>query len=112
MLIDKYKALTNQASPVIPKAVKDYYISLSKFTWDCVARTIPMILSTDEQRFNGEIHESLDGGGDSDSESGDDSNKGKLVSYMYPVLFTSTNWPREIALKAKVKIIESQDTVV
>ena len=102
MLIDEYKTLTNQAPDGIPKAVEDYYTSLSKFTWDCVARNIPMILSTDETKFDGAVHETGDGDGEADDE-------GKDVSYVYPVLLASNSYPREIALKGKVKV--SKDTI-
>ena len=102
MLIDEYKTLTNQAPDGIPKAVEDYYTSLAKFTWDCVARNIPMILSTDETKFDGAVHETGDGDGEADDE-------GKDVSYVYPVLLASNSYPREIALKGKVKI--SKDTI-
>ena len=99
MLIDEYKTLTNQAPDGIPKAVEDYYTSLAKFTWDCVARNIPMILSTDETKFDGAVHETGDGDGEDDDE-------GKDVSYVYPVLLTSNSYPREIALKGKVKVLK------
>ena len=109
MLIDKYKALTNQApDDKIPQAVDDYYSSLAKFTWDCVARPIPMILNKDAVKFDGDIHETKDG---DDGEDGDDSIKGKYISYIYPVLFTSNSWPREIAMKGKVNVLDSHDVV-
>lgn len=100
VLIDKYKGLTNQAPDGIPKAVEDYYSAIAKFAWDCVARTIPMIMSTDETVFDGEMHET----GDGDTEDDDEYHKGKDITYVYPVLLTSNSWPREIALKGKVKI--------
>ena len=68
---------------------------LAKFTWDCIARTIPMIMSTDESKFNEEVHELKD--------DDDDDDKEKHISYMYPILFTSNRWPREVAIKGKVK---------
>ena len=103
MLIDEYKTLTNQAPDGIPKAVEDYYTSLAKFTWDCVARNIPMILSTDETKFDGAVHETGDGDGEDDDE-------GKDVSYVYPVLLTSNSYPREIALKGKVKVLKDTNS--
>ena len=102
VLIDKYKALTSQAPAGIPKAVDDYYSSVAKFAWDCVARTIPMIMSTDEAKFDGEMHET----GDGDTEDDNEYFKGKDITYVYPVLLTSNSWPREIALKGKVKIMK------
>ena len=100
-------ALTNQAPDGIPQPIKDYYSELAKFTWDCVARTIPMIMSTEVGKFDGDIHETKDG----DDEDDDDSNKGKFVSYIYPVLFTSNGWPREVAMKGKVNVSASDDIV-
>ena len=105
MLIDKYKDLTSQASAGIPKAVQDYYSLIAKFAWDCVARTIPMILSTDVTVFDGEMHET----GDGDTEDDNRKYKGKDVTYVYPVLLTSNSWPREVALKGKVKV--SKDSI-
>ena len=69
---------------------------LAKFTWDCVARTIPMVMSTDEIKFDKEIHELKDD--DDDNYNGE-----KHISYVYPILFTSNRWPREVAIKGKVK---------
>ena len=109
MLIDKYRALTKQApDDKIPQPVDDYYSSLAKFTWDCVARPIPMILNTDALKFDGDIHETKDAYGDDD----DDSIKGKYISYIYPVLFSSNSWPREIVMKGKVNVLESQESMV
>ena len=109
MLIDKYKALTNQApDDKIPQAIDEYYSSLAKFTWDCVARPIPMILNTDAQKFDDDIHETKDG---DDDEYGD-SIKGKYISYIYPVLFTSNSWPREIAMKGKVNVLDSYESII
>ena len=73
---------------------------LAKFTWDCVARTIPMIMSTDEAKFNKEIHELKDYDEDDDD---NDGVKEKHISYVYPILFTSNRWPREVVIKGKVK---------
>ena len=100
MLIDRYKTLTNQASAGIPKAVDEYYSSVAKFAWDCVARAIPIILSTDVTVFDNEMHDT----GDGDTEDDNEIYKGKDVTYVYPVLLTSNSWPREIALKGKVKV--------
>ena len=59
-----------------------------------------MIMSTDETKFNKEIHELKDC--DEDDGDGDD-DKEKHISYVYPILFTSNSWPREVAIKGKVK---------
>ena len=101
ILIENYKALTEQAPKGIPKGIEEYYTTLSKFSWDCVARPIPMIMSTDNTKFDKELHETKEG---SDSDGDDDDNKRKDVTYIYPVLFTSNSWPREVALKGRVKI--------
>ena len=58
-------------------------------------------MSTDYTKFDKEIHETREAADDDD----DDDNEGKDVSYIYPVLLTSRNWPREVALKGKVKIL-------
>ena len=65
-----------------------------------------MILSTDETVFDGEMHET----GDGDTEDDNEIYKGKSVTYVYPVLLTSNSWPREIALKGKVKV--SRDSTI
>jgi len=64
-------------------------------------------MSTETRKFDGSIHETKDG----DDEDNDDSNKGKSISYIYPVLFTSNSWPREVAMKGKVNVWDSDDTV-
>ena len=61
-----------------------------------------MILSMETNRFDNNVHELKD-------ELDDDNDHVKLLSsanitYVYPTLFVSNNWPREIALKGKVKI--------
>ena len=56
-----------------------------------------MIMSTDYTKFDKELHETKEGGDDDD-------NVGKDISYIYPVLLTSTSWPREVALKGRVNI--------
>ena len=91
-MIKEYKALTNQAPKGIPKSIEEYYSTLAKFSWDCVARPIPLIMSTKYTKFDKELHEA---GHNVD-------NEGKDVSYIYPVLLTSNNWPREVALKVNI----------
>ena len=53
-----------------------------------------MIMSTEETMFNTEMHELKD-----------DEEKEKHIKflYVYPILFTSNRWPREVAVKGKVK---------
>ena len=60
-----------------------------------------IIMSTDEANFNKEIHELKDHDEDDDDDDGVD--KEKQISYVYPILFTSNRWPREVAIKGKVK---------
>ena len=105
-MINKYKVLTSQAPGGIPQPVEDYYFAIAKFAWDCVARTTPMILSTDVTVFDGEMHDV----GDFDLEDDNEIYKGKDVTYVYPILLTSNSWPREIALKGKVKV--SKDSTI
>ena len=64
----------------------------AKSTWDCVAWTITMNMSTDETK---EIHGLKDCDEDDDME--------KHISYVYLFLFTSNSWPGEVAIKGKVK---------
>ena len=51
-----------------------------------------MIMSTEETTFNTEMHELKD-----------EEEKEKHILYVYPILFTSNRWPREVAVKGKVK---------
>ena len=53
-----------------------------------------MIMSTEETTFNKEVHELKDD---------DEEEKEKHILYVYPILFTSNKWPREVAVKGKVK---------
>ena len=99
MLTKEYKVLTNQAPKGIPESIKVYYSVLAKLSWDCVARPIPMIMSTDNTKFDKVLHETKEANDD------DDDNEGRDISYIYPVLLTSNNWPREVALKGKVVIL-------
>ena len=98
-MTEKYKTLTDQAPKGIPKCIEEYYSTLAKFSWDCVARPIPMIMSTEYAKFDKELHEARETGDDDDHE-------GKEISYIYPVLLTSNNWPREVALKGKVIVLQ------
>ena len=100
-LTKEYKVSTNQAPKGIPKSIEEYYSALAKFSWDCVARPIPLIMSTDYTKFDEEMHETREAGDDDI----DDDKEGKDVLYIYPVLLTSNNWPREVALKGKVIIL-------
>ena len=98
VLTKEYRVLTSQAPKGIPESIKGYYAALAKFSWDCVARAIPLVMSTDYNKFDEEMHEAREVGDDDD----DHDHEGKGISYIYPVLLTSSNWPREVALKGKV----------
>jgi len=85
----------------IPAEVKDYYSRLAKLTWNAVAKAIPMVLSTEPIYYDEAVHEPKDEPDDLDP-----SATSKLkVEYIYPILYTSNNHPREVALKGKVKIL-------
>ena len=94
MLTKEYKVLTNQAPKSIPESIKVYYSVLAKLLWDCVARPILIIMSTDNTKCDKVLHET--------KEANDSDKKGRDVFHIYPVLLTSNHWPREVALKAKV----------
>ena len=66
-----------------------------------MARTIPIVMSTEITQFDQHVHELKDG-----DDEADEIYDGKEVVYIYPVLFTSNRWPREVALKAKVILSE------
>ena len=98
VLTEEYRVITSQAPRGIPESIKEYYAALAKFSWDCVARAIPLVMSTDYNEFDKEMHEAREAGDDDD----DINHERKEISYIYPVLLTSSNWPREVALKGKV----------
>ena len=56
-----------------------------------------MVLSIEAKHFDETIHELKD--------EPDDVNCSAAVQYIYPTLFTSNHYPREVALKGKVKIL-------
>ena len=59
-----------------------------------------MVLSVEEEYYNGIIHELKD-----ELEDDFDYSIQHRVEYIYPVLFTSNNHPREVAMKGKVKLV-------
>ena len=61
-----------------------------------------MVPSMEADRFDDMLHELKD-----DPEDGDHSQSlpSTDVVYIYPTLFVSNNWPREVAAKGKVKIV-------
>ena len=73
---------------------------MAELTWNAVAKAIPMVLSVEEEYYNGIIHELKDG-----PEDDFDPSISRRVEYIYPVLFTSNNHPREVAIKGKVKLV-------
>ena len=73
---------------------------MAELTWNAVAKAIPMVLSVEEEYYNGIIHELKDG-----LEDDFDPSIRRRVEYIYPVLFTSNNHPREVAIKGKVKLV-------
>ena len=71
---------------------------MAHLTWNAVAKAIPMVLSVEEEYYNEAIHELTD-------ELEDDFDPSVCrIKYIYPVLFTSNNHPREVAIKGKVKL--------
>ena len=60
-----------------------------------------MVPSMEADKFDDTIHELKD-----DPEDDDHSQSlfSTDVDYIYPTLFVRTNWPREVAVKGKVKI--------
>ena len=86
----------------IPEQVKGYYEKIAKFTWTSTTKAIPMVPSVEADKFDDMIHELKDDPEDDDySQSLPSTN----VVYIYPTLFVSNNWPREVATKGKVKIV-------
>ena len=76
-----------------------YYEKLANFTWTAVTKAIPMVLSTKCDKFDDSVHELKDGPVDV-------ANTPTAISYIYPTLLTSNSWPREVAMKGRVKIIQ------
>ena len=62
-----------------------------------------MVLSTEEKYYNETVHELKD-----EPEDGIDPSATYTVEYIYPILFTSNDHPREVALKGRVRILISQ----
>ena len=59
-----------------------------------------MVLSTDKDQYDNEIHELID-----DDET-DEAVSSAKFTYIYPTLFTSNSWPREVALKGRIKFVD------
>ena len=77
----------------LPPEVEDYYQSLAELTWCIVARPIPMVIAKSPDTYCKSCHELKDG---------EDVEEGKPVSYVYPVLYTSNEWPRQVTQEGKV----------
>ena len=56
-----------------------------------------MVCEIEEQRYKKEYHDLKDG--ESDDE-------GKPIAYIYPVLYSSNQWPRQIAQMGRVELEE------
>ena len=85
---------------VIPDQVKEYYGKLAEFTWTSITKAIPMVLSMEKTQFDDKIHELKDDPEDDDHEH---LLSTASITYVYPTLFVSNKWPREVATKGKVK---------
>ena len=77
----------------LPPELESYYQSLAELTWCAVARPIPMIIAKSPDTYCKMYHELNDG---------DDTEDSKAINYVYPVLYSSNNSPRELAQKGKV----------
>ena len=60
-----------------------------------------MVPSMEADKFDDTIHELKD---DPEDDDHSQSLSSTDVDYIYPTLFVSNNWPREVATKGKVKI--------
>ena len=61
-----------------------------------------MVPSMEADKFNDMIHVLKD---DPEDDDYSQSLSSTDVTYIYPTLFVSNNWPREVAAKGKVKIV-------
>ncbi|XP_065908348.1 uncharacterized protein [Dysidea avara] len=93
-----YKNHVKQKDASIPDQVQEYYEKLAKFTWKTVTKAIPMVLSTKCDKFDDSVHEMKDG-------SDEVVDTSTMIAYIYPTLFTSNSWPREVAMKGRVKAV-------
>lgn len=88
-----YKLITKP----LPPDVEDYYQSLAELMWCVVARPIPMVVAKSPDTYCKDYHELKDG---------EDVEDGKAISYVYPVLYSSNEWPRQVAQEGKVVLQE------
>ena len=84
----------------LPQPVLDYYKELASLTWCAVARPIPMVMATQPDCYTKDFHDLKDG------EDGDD---GKQINYVYPVLYSSNEWPKQVAQEGRV-VLKKQHT--
>ena len=77
----------------LPSEVEDYYQSLAELAWCAVARPIPMIIAKSPDTYCKCYHELKDG---------EDVEDGSPVNYVYPVLYSSNEWPRQVAQQGRV----------
>ena len=61
-----------------------------------------MILSMEKTQFDDRIHELKD---DPEDDDHDQLLSATNITYVYPTLFVSNKWPREVATKGKVKLV-------
>ena len=87
---------------VVPDQVNEYYGKLAEFTWTSITKAIPMIISMEKTQFDDKIHELKD---DPEDDDHDHLLSATNITYVYPTLFVSNKWPREVATKGKVTII-------
>ncbi|XP_065908422.1 interaptin-like isoform X2 [Dysidea avara] len=100
VLCKEYRDHVDRKDADIPPQVHEYYEKLADFTWTTVTKAIPMVLSTDKDQYDNEIHELID-----DDET-DEAVSSAKFTYIYPTLFTSNSWPREVALKGRIKFVD------
>ena len=77
--------------------VAKYYHTLAELTWQAISRPIPMVYGMEEQTYKKDLHDVKDG---------DSNDEGKPVVYVYPVLYSSNQWPRQIAQIGRVELDE------
>ena len=94
-----FQKLITDGEPQQPE-VLDYYHSLAELTWCAVARPIPMIIAVSPDTYSKACHELKDG---------EDVEDGSAISYIYPVLYSSNEYPPQVAQEGKVSLIRNAD---
>lgn len=77
--------------------VSKYYQALAELTWQAISRPIPMVYGIEEQVYKKDFHDIKDGGSD---------DEGMQIVYVYPVLYSSNQWPRQVAQIGRVELDE------